>query len=149
VRVSNTSSGDVLTTSDGRTLYFSDQEKNKVLCVSAACQAIWTPLTVLPGAKPSAPGKLAGELTTLKRSDGSEQVGLGGRPLYTFSFDHGAGDVNGSGRRTASTASTSPGTRPHPVATPPLIPAAERRSRRTRTAATRTEPRGHDPPPML
>jgi predicted lipoprotein with Yx(FWY)xxD motif len=89
----------VLTTSDGRTLYFSDQEKNKVLCVSGDCQAIWTPLTVLPGAKPSAPGKLAGELTTLKRSDGSEQVGLGGRPLYTFSFDHGAGDVNGDGQK--------------------------------------------------
>jgi predicted lipoprotein with Yx(FWY)xxD motif len=99
VSVSDTSSGDVLTTSDGKTLYFSDQERNKVLCDSGACQAIWTPLTVSSGDQPSAPGTVGSELTTLKRSDGSEQVALDGRPLYTFSFDHSAGDVNGDGQK--------------------------------------------------
>jgi len=99
VSVSDTSSGDVLTNSAGRTLYFSDQEKNKVLCDSGACEAIWTPLTVSSGDKPSAPGKLAGQLTTVNRSDGSAQVALDGRPLYTFSFDHSAGDVNGNGQK--------------------------------------------------
>src|SRR3954451_7889076 len=99
VGVSDTSAGDVLTTSDGKTLYFSDQEKNKVLCDSSACQAIWTPLTVSSGDQPSAPGTVASQLTTIKRSDGSEQVALDGRPLYTFSFDHSAGDVNGDAQK--------------------------------------------------
>lgn len=99
VSVSDTSAGDVLTTSDGKTLYFSDQEKKKVLCDSGACQAIWTPLTVSSGDQPTGPTKVAPELSTLERSDGSEQVALDGRPLYTFSFDHSTGDVNGDGQR--------------------------------------------------
>lgn len=98
VAVSDTPSGDVLTTSSGRTLYVSDQEKNKVLCASGACQAIWNPLTVPSGDQPSAPAKVASQLSTLKRPDGSQQVTLDGRPLYTFSFDHSAGDVNGDGQ---------------------------------------------------
>jgi predicted lipoprotein with Yx(FWY)xxD motif len=99
VAVSDTSSGDVLTTSGGRTLYISDQEKNKVLCASGACEAIWTPLTVPSGDKPSAPAKVASQLSTVKRPDGSQQVTLDGRPLYTFSFDHSSGDVNGDGQK--------------------------------------------------
>jgi predicted lipoprotein with Yx(FWY)xxD motif len=37
------------------------------------------------------------ELGTVMRPDGSTQVALGGRPLYTFSFDHDPGQVNGDG----------------------------------------------------
>jgi len=89
--------GQVLTTSDGRTLYVSDQEKGKVLCASSACEAIWIPLTISSGQQPSAPEALAGELGTVQRPDGSPQVALDGQPLYTFSFDNNAGDANGDG----------------------------------------------------
>src|SRR4051794_20062596 len=43
----------VLATASGRTLYSSDQESGKVLCKSQACQAVWVPLTVASGTKPS------------------------------------------------------------------------------------------------
>lgn len=100
VSVSNASGSSVLVTSSGRSLYFSDQEKGKVLCDSGACQAIWTPLTVKNMQSLSAaPRSLDRKLGTVTRSDGATQVTLGGRPLYTFSFDHGAGQVNGDGQK--------------------------------------------------
>jgi predicted lipoprotein with Yx(FWY)xxD motif len=97
VMVSDASGQRVLTTPAGATLYTSDQEKGKVLCTSSACGAIWTPLTVSAGDAPTGPGRLAKELSTIKRPDGTAQVALNGRPLYTFSFDHGAGQVSGDG----------------------------------------------------
>src|SRR4051812_32893153 len=87
-----------LAPSSGRTLYSSDQEAHKVLCKSQACQAIWVPLTVSPGSKPTAPGTVAGQLTTIRRPDGAAQVAFDGRPLYTFSFDNSSGEVNGNGK---------------------------------------------------
>jgi predicted lipoprotein with Yx(FWY)xxD motif len=87
----------VLATPEGLTLYVSDQEQGEALCASSACEAIWTPLTVASGEQPSAPDELAGDLGTIKRPDGSSQVSLDGQPLYTFSFDRNAGQVNGDG----------------------------------------------------
>lgn len=89
----------VLATADGRTLYFSDEEDGTVLCKSSACLAIWTPLTVDSGQTPTGPGQLDGKLSTVKRPDGSRQVAFDDRPLYTFSFDHGAGQVGGDGQQ--------------------------------------------------
>lgn len=89
----------VLTNADGRTLYDSDQEDGTVLCKSSACLAIWTPLTVSAGTTPTGPDQLSGKLTTMKRPDGKTQVALDGKPLYTFSFDHAAGQVDGDGQK--------------------------------------------------
>jgi predicted lipoprotein with Yx(FWY)xxD motif len=89
----------VLATADGRTLYVSDQENGTVLCKSSACTAIWNPLTVDTGQAPTGSGQLAGKLSTLKRPDGSTQVAFDHKPLYTFSFDHGAGQVGGDGQQ--------------------------------------------------
>ena len=88
---------DVLATSSGLTLYTSDQEKDKVLCTSSACMAVWKPLTVSADQKPTSSGGVAVHLSTVKRQDGSRQVSFDGQPLYTFSFDHSAGQVNGDG----------------------------------------------------
>ena len=88
----------VLATSSGQTLYASDQEKGKVLCKSSACMAVWKPLTVSAGQKPTSCGGVAVHLSTVKRQDGSRQVSFDGQPLYTFSFDHSAGQVNGDGQ---------------------------------------------------
>jgi predicted lipoprotein with Yx(FWY)xxD motif len=89
--------GGTLQNAAGRTLYVSDLERHKVLCTSGACTAIWSPLTVTGRHRPTGPGKVGQELSTLKRPDGTSQVTYDGRPLYTFSFDHGAGQVNGDG----------------------------------------------------
>jgi predicted lipoprotein with Yx(FWY)xxD motif len=96
VTIQDANGAQVLATANGDTLYMSDQEKNKVLCTSGACEAIWTPLTASSG-QPTAPGKVQRELTTIKRPDGTSQVAFDGHPLYTFSFDHAAGQVNGDG----------------------------------------------------
>ena len=69
----------------------------KVLCTSGACNAIWAPLTVTTKGGLTAPPPLAKKLGTVSRPDGSMQVTLNGQPLYTFSFDHSAGEVNGDG----------------------------------------------------
>lgn len=89
----------VLATKDGRTLYVSDQEDGTVLCKSSACTAIWLPLTVGAGQKPTGPSGLDGTLSTVKRPDGKAQVALDGKPLYTFSFDHGSGETGGDGQK--------------------------------------------------
>jgi predicted lipoprotein with Yx(FWY)xxD motif len=88
----------VLATSSGRTLYVSDQEQGQALCTSGACNAIWAPLTVTGGQKPTASDAVADELTTMKLAGGTRQVAFDGRPLYTFSFDHSSGEVNGDGQ---------------------------------------------------
>jgi len=99
VTVSKEAGQRVLVDSGGRALYVSDQEKGKVLCTSGACGAIWTPLTVPSKQRLDAPAPLAHELGTIGRPDGTTQVTLAGRPLYTFSFDHAPGDVNGDGQQ--------------------------------------------------
>jgi predicted lipoprotein with Yx(FWY)xxD motif len=98
VTVSDATGHSVLVNAEGHALYVSDEEKGgKVLCTSGACGAIWTPLTVSDKNSLTVPPPLAKKLGTVARPDGSTQVTLGGRPLYTFSFDHSAGEVNGDG----------------------------------------------------
>jgi predicted lipoprotein with Yx(FWY)xxD motif len=92
--------GDVVVDARGRSLYTSDQETaGKLACVTSDCAAIWTPLTVSAGQTPTAPAQLSSKLSTVKRPDGTTQVALNGKPLYTFTFDHGAGDVHGDGEK--------------------------------------------------
>ncbi|HEX5086824.1 MAG TPA: hypothetical protein VFV89_03385 [Nocardioides sp.] len=97
VSLSDADGGKVLTNSDGQTLYMSDQEKQQVLCKSSSCTDIWLPLTVSAGQTPTAPASLKGDVSTVERPDGSTQVAFDGQPLYTFSFDRSAGQVNGDG----------------------------------------------------
>ncbi|HVV24406.1 MAG TPA: hypothetical protein VHF06_33545 [Pseudonocardiaceae bacterium] len=88
----------VLVDQAGAALYTNDQEAGASLrCVSAACTAIWAPLTVPAGHQPTAASTVGGTIGTVQRPDGSHQVTLDGKPLYTFSFDHGAGRVTGNG----------------------------------------------------
>jgi predicted lipoprotein with Yx(FWY)xxD motif len=87
--------GNVLVDSEGKALYASDQEASgKVLCKTHACMAFWKPLTTTT-AKPTASSD-AGEIGVIKRPDGSMQVAVDGRPLYTFAEDS-PGKVAGNG----------------------------------------------------
>jgi predicted lipoprotein with Yx(FWY)xxD motif len=91
---------DVLTDPSGRTLYTSDQETGgTALCTSSACNAIWLPLTVPAGQSPTGPAQTTADLSTLMRPDGKTQVTFKGMPLYTFSFDHSAGQNGGDGQK--------------------------------------------------
>jgi predicted lipoprotein with Yx(FWY)xxD motif len=91
--------GDVLTDAKGRALYTTDQEAGgKVVCTTSDCLAIWTPVLVADG-KPTGPASISAKLGTVTRPDGKMQVALDGRPLYTFTFDHSAGEVSGNGTK--------------------------------------------------
>lgn len=90
---------DVLTDSTGHTLYVNDQESGgKTLCTTGDCTAIWVPVMV--SGTPTGPSSVSGKLGTVTR-DGKTQVSLDGKPLYTFSFDHAAGQATGDGKQDA------------------------------------------------
>jgi predicted lipoprotein with Yx(FWY)xxD motif len=100
VSVQTVSGAQVLVDGSGRSLYFSDQEKaaHKVLCESSECQAIWMPLTVPAGRQPTGPAGVTDALTTIARPGGGRQLAYNGAPVYTFRFDHSAGDLQGDGQ---------------------------------------------------
>jgi predicted lipoprotein with Yx(FWY)xxD motif len=87
--------GAVLVDSAGRALYAADQETaaGTVLCTDA-CTSFWTPLTLSSGSPTGS--SVSGELGVVERSDGSRQVTLDGKLLYTFVEDE-PGQVTGDG----------------------------------------------------
>jgi predicted lipoprotein with Yx(FWY)xxD motif len=84
--------GKVLVDSSGNALYASDVEADgKVHWTSSS---FWKPLTVDAGKPKAAAG--VGTLGVLKRPDGSRQVTVNGRLLYTFTEDS-PGNAAGNG----------------------------------------------------
>jgi predicted lipoprotein with Yx(FWY)xxD motif len=77
--------GNVLVDSAGKALYSANVEANGMVQCTGACTSFWQPLTIGSGT-PTATGN-AGKLTVIKRPDGTRQVALGSKPLYTFSQD--------------------------------------------------------------
>jgi predicted lipoprotein with Yx(FWY)xxD motif len=82
-----TASG-VLVDSSGLALYSPDGESATNVRCTGACAAIWKPLR--PGAATLAGAK------TITRPDGTKQIAVGGKPLYTFVQDT-PGNVTGNG----------------------------------------------------
>jgi predicted lipoprotein with Yx(FWY)xxD motif len=90
--------GEVLVDADGAALYSPDQEADGTIACTGKCAAIWVPLTLPRGMKtPSGSSEVEGKLGTVERPDGSVQVTLDRRPLYSFTEDNGPGEVNGDG----------------------------------------------------
>jgi predicted lipoprotein with Yx(FWY)xxD motif len=88
-KVGDTSVGKVLVDAKGMTLYtFDKDEAGKSNCYDT-CAKNWPPAMAMESDKP------AGELTIIKRTDGSMQWADGGKPLYTFIKDTKPGDVTG------------------------------------------------------
>ena len=86
--------GSVLVDQTGEALYSPNLEASgKILCVTA-CTAFWKPLTLSSG-NPTASAAV-GKLGLIKRPDGSMQVAVNGKPLYTFAQDS-PGKVTGNG----------------------------------------------------
>jgi predicted lipoprotein with Yx(FWY)xxD motif len=95
VAVSDINGQSVLVDSTGNALYTPEQEANGKIMCTGSCLSEWMPLTA--SGKPTASADVTGELGTVKRPDGSEQVTLDGAPLYTFVEDGGPGNVTGDG----------------------------------------------------
>ena len=89
----------ILVNPAGRTLYtLSTETTHHLLCKSKECLNTWPPLTVLSRAtKVSAASGVHGKLGLIKRSNGSWQVTLGGKPLYRFRADTARGQAGGEG----------------------------------------------------
>ena len=90
----------VLTNNAGHTLYsLSVEKKGRFICTDRACLALWHPLVVRAGTKPTGPAPLG----TVKRPDGRIQVTYKGRPLYAFAEDKKPGEANGQGFKDVGT----------------------------------------------
>lgn len=86
--------GDFVAGEGGMTLYvFLADEGSSGSACNGECATNWPPLA---GAVAAGAG-VTGEIGTITRDDGTEQVTLGGAPLYYFIGDDGPGDVNGQG----------------------------------------------------
>ena len=83
--------GSILVDQDGKTLYlFEADSQNKSNC-SGGCLNLWPPL-MANGKATAGSGVTAGMIGT---ATGSSQVTYAGHPLYWFSGDTKAGDMNG------------------------------------------------------
>jgi predicted lipoprotein with Yx(FWY)xxD motif len=92
----NSTLGEILVGSTGRTLYHFTGDHGKKVACTAACAAQWPPVLVAKNAKPVAgAGAKASKLGTLTRPDGKVQVTYNGLTLYRFAGDTKNGQVNG------------------------------------------------------
>lgn len=96
VDTAHTSVGTVVVDGAGRTLYLFAKDTGPTSTCAGACAADWPPFTArsMPA---TGGGVRASALALVKRSDGRRQVVLDGHPLYLYSGDQAAGQVNGQG----------------------------------------------------
>jgi predicted lipoprotein with Yx(FWY)xxD motif len=84
--------GNVLVDAAGLPLYVSDQEASGTVQCTGGCTSFWKP--VAASTAPTSPGAVT--LGVTKRPDGTSQVTVSGRPLYTFAQDS-RGTAHGNG----------------------------------------------------
>jgi predicted lipoprotein with Yx(FWY)xxD motif len=88
--------GTVLVDSQGKTLYvFKPDNAKKVTC-TGSCAAVWPPVKVAGGAKPTASGGVnASMLSSDPNPSGGKVATYNGWPLYTYVTDTSAGSARG------------------------------------------------------
>jgi predicted lipoprotein with Yx(FWY)xxD motif len=84
-----TAIGHVLADPNGMTLYTYDKDSPGKSNCYGECAEYWPPMKAAADAKP------VGDLTIIKRDDGTMQWADEGKPLYTFVKDKKPGDVAG------------------------------------------------------
>jgi predicted lipoprotein with Yx(FWY)xxD motif len=90
--------GEIIVGNGGRTLYDTTMDRSGKVACTGSCVAHWTPLVIAPGLRPLAgTGVVASMLGSVERPDGRWQVTYRRHPLYLFSGDSRAGQVNGQG----------------------------------------------------
>lgn len=90
-KMTETTSGKILTTAEGHTLYTFDKDKNGASSCDAACLKIW------PAYHASAKVKAAAPWTKVKATDGKDMWAYNGKPVYTYIKDKKTGDTEGDG----------------------------------------------------
>src|SRR5580704_9694106 len=82
----------VLTNAKGFTLYSFAPDTPATSKCYGSCAAYWPPVTGSTTASPGVPGQVG----TIKRTDGSEQLTYNGHPLYTYIGDSAPGQARGN-----------------------------------------------------
>jgi predicted lipoprotein with Yx(FWY)xxD motif len=88
-----TSLGKVLVNANGMTLYTYDEDASGKSNCNGECAEYWPPAAATASDKP------VGDLTIIKRDDGSMQWADDGKPLYTFKSDMKPGDTLGDKKK--------------------------------------------------
>ena len=90
--------GTYLTDLEGNSLYIftQDQPGTDTSACLDGCAYIWPPYLV-DSAEVTLQEDFLGELGTIVRDDGTLQLTYNGQPLYTYTSDVTAGDINGQG----------------------------------------------------
>jgi predicted lipoprotein with Yx(FWY)xxD motif len=86
----------ILTDSNGATVYVFAKDTNGKSACSSSCANVWPPVTT-SGSPKAGTGVVASKLGAIKRSDGSTQVTYAGHPLYTYTADTSPGATTGNG----------------------------------------------------
>jgi len=81
---------------EGMTMYVFDMDTDGTIACVDACTDVWPPVGV-EGDPVAGEGVDQSLLGTVERDDGSTQLTIDGRPVYTFSGDQAAGDATGDG----------------------------------------------------
>ena len=97
LKTAGTSLGTVVVDGAGKTVYAFDKDtKNSgTSACTGGCLGLW-PAVTTTGTSPTAVG-VSATVGTISRPDGTRQITLDGRPLYTYAGDSGAGAVSGQG----------------------------------------------------
>ena len=93
--------GKALVSSNGRTLYLFEADRNGTSACSGACAAAWPPDTAT-GTPQAGSGVSQSLLGTITRADGTMQLTYNGHPLYYFTADTAGGTAHGQGVRAFS-----------------------------------------------
>ena len=96
VSVKSVDKNKVLTDSQGKTLYSADVEKGGRIMCTGTCVTFWHPLDASAAQARTASTDLNLKLGVVKRPDGTDQLAVGGKPLYSFTQE-GAGKLTGNG----------------------------------------------------
>lgn len=121
VLVHVTSVGGVLADARGHTLYSYAADNGRTPACYGACASLWPPF--LTSAKPIVgTGAKTALLGTTKRKDGRLQVTYAGHPLYFYSGDAKAGQLNGQGYQSSWWALAASGAKVKKTATTSTTP---------------------------
>lgn len=95
--VATTPLGQIVVDGKGMTAYFFDKDtaNSGASACTGQCQAIWPAITS-SSTTPTVSG-VTGTVGTIATGDGSNQVTINGRPIYTYAYDTAPGDTNGQG----------------------------------------------------
>jgi predicted lipoprotein with Yx(FWY)xxD motif len=95
LRTAGSPLGQIAVDADGFAVYVFDQDTAGTSTCTGSCADLWPPVTA-DTADPVVDG-VTGDVGTITRDDGTLQVTLEDRPLYTYAADSDAGDVTGQG----------------------------------------------------